>query len=74
VLICAPLGRLDADVARMLDAMREASRVVLDGFELGTDFEIRRYPDRYADPRGAVMWERVMKLIHEQQQGEPLNP
>ena len=66
VLICAPLDRLDLDVARMQDAMREASRVVLDGFELGTDAEIIRYPDRYADPRGAVMWERVMKLIHEQ--------
>jgi DNA polymerase I len=73
VLICAPLDCLDADIARMQDAMREASRVVLDGFELGTDFEIIRYPDRYADPRGAIMWERVMKLIHEQQQGKPLN-
>ena len=73
VLICAPLDRLDPDVARMQDAMREASSVVLDGFELGTDAEIIRYPDRYADPRGAVMWERVMKLIHEQQ-GKPPNP
>jgi hypothetical protein len=53
----------------MQDAMREASRAVLNGFELVTDAEIVRYPDRYADPRGAVMWERVMKLIHEQQQG-----
>jgi DNA polymerase I len=67
VLICAPLDRLDGEVARMQEVMREASRVVLDGFELGTDAEIIRYPDRYADPRGAVMWERVMKLIHEQQ-------
>ena len=66
VLICAPLDRLDLDVARMQDAMREASRVVLDGFELKTDFEIIRYPDRYANPRGADMWKRVMKLIHEQ--------
>ena len=69
VLICAPLDRLSAEVERMQDAMREASRVVLDGFELGTDAEIVRYPDRYADPRGAIMWERVMKLIHEQQPG-----
>ena len=68
VLICAPLDRLKVDVARMQEAMREASRVVLDGFELGTEAEIIRYPDRYADPRGAVMWERVMTLIHEQQQ------
>ena len=68
VLICAPLDRLDADVARMQDAMREASRIVLDGFELGTDAKIVRYPDRYMDERGATMWERVMKLIHERQQ------
>ena len=68
VLICAPLDRLDADVARMQDAMREASRIVLDGFELGTDAKVIRYPDRYMDERGTTMWERVMKLIHEQQQ------
>ena len=52
----------------MQDAMREASRIVLDGFELGTDAKIVRYPDRYMDERGATMWERVMELIHEQQQ------
>ena len=68
VLICAPLERLDADVARMQDAMREASRMVLDGFELGTDAEVVRYPERYIDERGVVMWGRVMELIHEQQQ------
>jgi len=68
VLICAPLERLDADVARMQDAMREASCIVLAGFELGTDAKIVRYPDRYMDERGVVMWGRVMELIHEQQQ------
>jgi DNA polymerase I len=68
VLICAPLDRLDADVASMQQAMAEASRLVLDGFELGTDAKIVHYPDRYMDERGAVMWDRVMKLIHEQQQ------
>ena len=68
-LICAPLERLDADVARMQEAMREASRVVLDGFELGTDAEVVRYPDRYADPRGIDMWDCVMRLIRQQQSG-----
>jgi DNA polymerase-1 len=63
VLICAPLERLEADVARMQEAMREASRIVLNGFELGTDAQIVRYPDRYIDERGAVMWDRVMNLI-----------
>jgi DNA polymerase I len=51
----------------MQDAMREASRVVLDGFELGTDATIVRYPDRYSDPRGTVMWDRVGQLIRQQQ-------
>jgi hypothetical protein len=68
VLICAPFDRLDADVARMQEAMCEASRIVLNGFELGTDAHVVRYPDRYMDERGVTMWDRVMKLIHEQQQ------
>jgi hypothetical protein len=51
--------------------MAEASRIVLDGFELGTDVKIVRYPDRYMDERGVIMWKRVMKLIHEQQQRVP---
>ena len=63
VLICAPLDRLEADVARMQEAMREASRIVLDGFELGTDADVIKYPNRFSDERGAVMWARVMTLI-----------
>jgi hypothetical protein len=62
VLICAPLERLDADIAAMRAAMAEASRLVLAGFELGTDVKIVRWPDRYSDPRGVEMWDRVCKL------------
>jgi DNA polymerase I len=67
VLICAPLERLEADVASMRQVMAEASRVVLDGFELGTDSHLVRYPDRYIDERGVVMWDRVMKIVRERQ-------
>jgi DNA polymerase I len=63
VLICAPLDRLDDDVARMRGCMAEASRIVLNGFELGTDAAIVRYPDRYTDKRGAAMWAKVTTLI-----------
>jgi DNA polymerase-1 len=63
VLIAAPLDRLDADIVRMREAMAEASRIILDGFELGTDVHTIRYPNRYSDKRGAVMWERVTKLL-----------
>jgi hypothetical protein len=64
VLICAPLDRLEADIAQMQDIMREASRIVLDGFELGTDATVVRHPDRYMDERGTVMWRRVMQLMN----------
>jgi len=63
VLICAQLDRLDADIAAMHAAMAEASRLVLAGFELGTDVKVIRWPDRYADPRGSEMWGRVCKLV-----------
>jgi DNA polymerase I len=63
VLICASIDRLGAEVRRMQDAMREASRIVLDGFELGTDATVKRHPDRYMDERGTVMWGRVMALV-----------
>jgi hypothetical protein len=63
VLICAPIERLDCDIATMRGAMAEASRVVLDGFELRTDVNVVRWPDRYMDPRGARMWEHVIRLL-----------
>jgi len=62
VLICARLDRLEADVAQMRNIMREASRIVLNGFELGTDATVVHHPDRYMDERGTVMWRRVMAL------------
>ena len=76
-LICAPLDRLDSDVARMREAMAEASRIVLNGFELCTECsdeydehgkpvefpQIIRYPKRYMDNRGQVMWGRVTELL-----------
>jgi hypothetical protein len=62
-MICAPLNRLDEDIARTQAAMAEASRIVLKSFELRTDVNVIRYPDRYMDPRGVVMWEKVRGLI-----------
>ena len=48
--------------------MKAASSLVLDGFELGSDVKLVRYPDRYMDEkRGKAMWNTVMNLI-----GEPM--
>jgi DNA polymerase I len=68
VLICAPLDHLAEDIARMRAAMAEASRIVLAGFELGTDAHVVGYPDRYMDSRGAAMWAQVIALIAKRQQ------
>jgi hypothetical protein len=68
VLICAPLDRLDADIAAMRNAMAEASHTVLAGFELVTEAKAFRYPDRYMDPRGLLMWERVSGLVRRRQE------
>jgi hypothetical protein len=67
VLIEAPEDRIEEEVTAMQAAMGEASRAVLAGFELRTDTEIVRYPDRYSDPRGCVMWDRVMTLIEQRE-------
>jgi DNA polymerase I len=70
-LICAPLDRIETDVTTMRASMVEASQVVLGGFELATECsdhpakfpQIIRCPNRYMDKRGAIMWERVMRLV-----------
>jgi hypothetical protein len=76
-LICAPLNRLNADIATMQAVMAEASRAVLGGFEIRTECpdefdefgapnefpQIIRYPRRFMDERGAVMWQRVLPLL-----------
>ena len=62
-MVCARLDRLEQDVAAMRAAMAEASRVVLSGFELGTDVSITRWPGRCMDNRGQVMWDRVTGLL-----------
>ena len=63
LLIEAPLKDLDQAVLDTQAAMEQASRVVLDGFAISSDVELVRYPDRYADPRGAEMWQTVLELL-----------
>jgi DNA polymerase I len=63
VLVCAPLDRLEDDIAGMRAAMADASKVVLGGFELRTDVSRTLYPNRFQDARGKAMWDRVMELI-----------
>ena len=63
LLVEAPSADIDEAVALTRLAMAEASQVVLGGFELRTEAHTVHYPNRYADPRGARMWEIVTRLI-----------
>ena len=66
VLIEAPIDRIEADVTLTQEVMRRASRIVLKIGELRTDAKIIRHPNRYSDPRGAAIWDRVLELLAEQ--------
>ena len=72
LLICAPLEDLDARIARMREIMAEASSIILNGFVLNTDVDVVRYPDRYMDPRGEVMWAKVTELLDSIDEIHPL--
>ena len=66
VLIEAPLEELDDRVKQAQELMRKASRQVLGGFELTTDADVYRYPERYQDEeRGGAFWDKVMGLFPE---------
>jgi hypothetical protein len=63
ILTEGPADDIDHVVKRARAHMAEASRIVLGGFELGTDAEIWRWPARFMDEkRGRTMWDRVLGL------------
>jgi DNA polymerase I-like protein with 3'-5' exonuclease and polymerase domains len=71
LLIEAPAELVHDVIAAVRDAMAQASRLVLSGYEISTDAKITSYPDRYADERGQAMWNRVMHLLrHETEVAE----
>ena len=45
--------------------MQAAGRQVLGGFDLRVETKVVRYPDRYADARGARMWSTVMDVLNQ---------
>ena len=65
LLIEAPVDSIEHAVVDCQAAMREASRIVLDGFELRSDCKIVRWPDRYMDARGQQFWDTVWELVNQ---------
>ena len=65
ILIEAPLEALEQAIAVTQQAMAEASRIILSGFELRSDVKRIGYPDRYIDERGLQMWNTVQSVLWE---------
>jgi DNA polymerase family A len=62
LLIEADLADIDQVVLDAEECMARASRVVLDGFELRTEAQVVRWPDRFKVEKGKAMWDRVSQL------------
>ena len=69
VAIEADIGEIEDAVVRAQAAMRWASAQILNGFELRSEAEIVRYPDRFIDGDHVGMWTTVMQLLGRDQNG-----
>jgi len=63
VLIEGSIEQADTTVQLAQSCMREASKMVLSGFELDSEAEVVAFPNRYMDKeRGKGFWNTVMEL------------
>jgi DNA polymerase-1 len=67
ILIESSVETIDRDIRRMQEIMKQAGKIVLDGFEIRTDVDKVVYPNRYMDEAGAKMWNMVMDELGESQ-------
>jgi len=64
LLLEAPAVEIEAQAARLAEIMGDASELVLGpGKRCRSDIKIVRYPDRYEDERGILMFEKIMALL-----------
>jgi hypothetical protein len=63
VLIESSIELIDRDCRVATECWAEASKIVLNGFELKTDCVVTKYPRRYFEEDGKEMWNRVRELI-----------
>jgi DNA polymerase I len=63
VLIRAPAEDFEPAIVTMQEAMAEASRVILKGFELRSDVKRVKPSERYSDKRGADTFQKILNLL-----------
>jgi len=75
IRVCAPVHdallieagdkEIEDVISTTQSLMRKASEIVLSGFPLRSEAKVIKYPDRYLDERGSVMWNTVLGLLKE---------
>lgn len=62
-LIRGPDGEIEEITKKAQALMEQASREVLNGFTIRTDVKIIHPGERYSDPRGQEMWDRITGIL-----------
>ena len=62
ILIEANEDEIDLEVQIAIECMTQASRYVLNGFELGSETEVIRYPDRFLSDADLEFWNQVIDI------------
>jgi DNA polymerase I len=69
LLLEAAIDEIDVKAEQLAQIMGDASELVLGpGKRCRSDIKIVRYPDRFEDERGSVMFEKVMALLEAAEQ------
>jgi hypothetical protein len=68
LLIEAPIDQIEGETQTMQEYMDTAAQKVLNGFSIRSEAKIIKFPDRFVDERGILMWNNVMKLINKPEQ------
>ena len=62
-MVEGPANEKSEIVDQIQEITAEASEAVLGGFQLRSDVEIIRHPDRFQDERGIEFWSRIMAVL-----------
>lgn len=62
ILIESKLENIERDVQIAQSCMKEASQIILDGFELNSDAEIFKHPQRFLGATSEDFWYQVMDI------------
>ena len=63
VLVEAPSDDAEGAAEAVRDRMRQAGRLVMGGLDIRSDIQIIPFGERYADERGAKMWQTIMRML-----------